>query len=240
MASSFFETLSETFPEGGFTTQQIYSLFSDMNSKTVSWHIHDELKKGNIEKLGHGVYTRAKALPCADERFSCISELSRKCYEFLKLSGYDFYLSGLDCLNGLGFSVEGTYPVLVCARKHQVKDVQLELMRAFDLAITEDELSMLEMDNIRSRIQFVILGSEDFGLQRSGFAFKEKGFVDLYYAVTRMDYPVPVEELPHILGIIGPNRYRFHQATRDRGLSDELNFLLQYNSHFIKSFAKYI
>lgn len=223
-----------------FTTQEIYALFSDMNRQTVSWHLHDELEKGNIEKVSHGVYCRAKSLPDQDERFLKISELSRDCYRFIESLGYDFYLTGLDCLNGLGFTVSGIYPVIICTRKHLMKDLQLELMREFDLAITEDELSMLDMDSIRSRIQFVILSSEDFKLQKSHFAVREKAFVDLYYAVTRIDYPVPVEELPHILGIIDPNKFRFGQSTKDRGLQNELNFLLNYNSHFIKSFAKYI
>lgn len=241
MANGFMKILEGYLSDkGSITTQQIYRLFPAMNKQTVSWHIHEQLEKGNIEKRGHGVYAMAKALPDMEERLSHMSELSRLCYTFLLGIGYDFYLSGLDCLNGMGFTVSGTFPVIICTRKHLMKDMQLELMREFDLAITEDELSMLDMESIRSRIQFVILSSEDFKLQKGNFAYREKAFVDLYYAVTRIDYPVPVEELPHILGIIEPNRFRFMQSTKDRGLSNELNFLLNYNSHFIKAFAKYI
>lgn len=239
--SLFLKTLERALvSRQSLSTQDIYALFPSMNQKTVSWHLHKELQRGNVQKLSHGKYALSSSVSktCnSDER---ISELGRQCYEALLETGYEFYISGLDCLTGHGFSVDGSFPIIVCTTPERVKDVQLEIMRRYDLAITEDELSMLEMKNIRSRIQFVILSSSDFKLQKSHYAFKEKAFVDLYYCVTRMDYPVPVEELPHILGLIEPERYRFLQSTKDRGLSNELNFLLNYNSHFIKAFAEYI
>ncbi|MBQ3829641.1 MAG: hypothetical protein II813_01810, partial [Spirochaetales bacterium] len=108
------------------------------------------------------------------------------------------------------------------------------------LAITEDEFNLLADPSVRNRIQFVVLSTSDFGMQKEGFAYAEKAFVDLYYAVTRLEYPLPVAELPHVLSLIKPNEYRFRRATKDRGLSNELNFLLSYNKDFVKSFADFI
>ena len=34
--------------------------------------------------------------------------------------------------------------------------------------------------------------------------------------------------------------YRFRRATKDRGLSNELYFLLSYNKEFVKAFADFI
>jgi len=241
MANEFRERLVRALTENKvLTTKQIYDLFPEMNNKTASWHLHSELGKGFVEKSAHGEYRLSSSTPMDDERLSCIPELSRSAYGCLTDSGYDFYLSGLDCMNGIGFKVDGSYPVIVCTRKTNLKDVQLLLMREFDLAITEEESDILAMEKLKSRIQFVILSSDNFALQSKGFAFPEKAFVDLYYAVTRMEYPIPVNELPHVLSLISPNPYRFRNATKDRGLSNELNFLLSYNSHFIKSFAEYI
>ena len=238
---SFKESLfSYLMMNGKLTTQEIYSLFPEMNHKTVSWHLHQELVKGNIQKDGHGIYALSSKVPQNEERQDNIPELSKVVYRCLGESGYDFYLSGLDCMNGLGFKVDGSYPVIVCVKPSDVKDVQLLLMREFDLAITEDEFNILGMEKLRSRIQFVILSSSDFAVQSDGFAFPEKSFVDLYYAVTRMDYPLPVKELPHVLSLIKPNMYRFRRATRDRGLSSELNFLISYNRDFLKAFSEYI
>ena len=222
------------------TTREVYALFADMNPRTVSWHLHEELGRGTVVRSTHGSYVLSAAIPEQEERFSKIPELSRKAYEVLSHSGYRFYLSGLDCMNGLGFRVDGPYPVIVCTAREAVKDVQLLLMREFDLAITEDENDLLSDTSVRNRIQFVVLRTTDFSLQEERFAFAEKAFVDLYYASTRLDYPVPVSELPHVLSLIRPNAFRFRRATRDRGLSNELNFLLSYRKDFIKAFADFI
>ena len=238
---SFKESLiSYLMMNGRLTTREIYALFPDMNKQTVSWHLNQELMKGNIRKAGHGVYEIGTHIPEKEERQQNIPELSKAVYECLSQSGYDFYLSGLDCMNGLGFKVDGQYPVIICVRKECLKDVQLLLMREFDLAITEEEKELLGDENLRRRIQFVVLKSSDFALQKEHFAFKEKGFVDLYYAVTRLEYPLDVAELPHVLSLISPNAYRFRRATKDRGLSSELDFLLSYNKDFVKALAKYL
>lgn len=225
---------------GCLTTQEIYLLFADMNPRTVSWHLHEELGKGTVVRQKHGEYVLSASIPEQEERFGNIPELSRKAHEMLGKSGYDFYLSGLDCMNGLGFRVDGSYPVIVCTRPGSVKDVQLFLMREFDLAITEEEFDLLADPAVRNRIQFVVLSADDFSLQKDGFAYAEKAFVDLYYCVTRLEYPLSVSELPHVLSLIVPNAFRFRRATRDRGLSNELNFLLSYNRDFVKAFADFI
>ncbi len=238
---SFRDTLlKELKSRGSLSTQEIYDLFASMNRSTVSWHLYDELEKGTISRKKQGFYEIAAETPEQDERFANIPDLSRRAYELLRSTGYEFYLSGLDCLNGLGLKVDGAYPVIVCTRKKDVKNVQLELMRAMDLAVTEDEKELLYDENLKRRIQFVVLSSEDFKLQKQGFAYQEKAFVDLYYASTRLEYPLPIEELPHILSIIKPNNYRFRQSTKDRHLSDELNFLLSYDKGFLKELVRYL
>lgn len=234
------EIVSALRKKGSLTTKEIYALFPDMNPSTVSWHLHEEMGKGTVVRKSHGIYVLSSWIPKQEERFGNIPDLSRRSYERLGESGFEFYMSGLDCMNGLGFKVDGSYPVIVCTRKNLVKDVQLFLMREFDLAITEDEFNLLADPSVRSRIQFVVLSTSDFGLQKEGFAFAEKAFVDLYYAVTRLEYPLPVAELPHVLSLIKPNEYRFRRSTKDRGLSNELNFLLSYNKEFVKAFADFI
>lgn len=211
-----------------------------MNQKTVSWHLHDQLSRGFISRTSHGSYRLSESIPEKNERFPHLPQLSCECYEHLLKTGYEFYLSGLDCLNGIGFTVSGNYPVIVCTPKHQVKDLQLSLMRQFDFAITEDELQLLSNTALRDRIQFVVLSTTNMSLSKDHFAFTEKAFVDLYYAATRFEYPLPISELPHILSLITPNPFRFRQSTKDRGLSNELNFLLSYNKEFLKAMEEYI
>lgn len=223
------------------STQEIYELFSDMNKQTVSWHLHKMLEKGKIIQIKHGFYSISKTEEEDRNRISLLPFLSQTAYQILEKTGYNFYLSGLDALTGRGFQISGAYPVIICTDTHRVKDIQLELMRESDFAITEDDLLLLDNPIIKSKIQYVILKTNAFcELSKNHFAFVEKAFVDLYYAVTRLDYPLNIEELPHILSLIKPNEYKYKLSTKDRGLSDELNFLLNYDKRFISSLDKYI
>lgn len=222
------------------TTKEIYSLFPDMNTQTVSWHLHKQMVKGNIVQASHGVYVLPKSKLNDEARINKLPKLSLGAYELLNKSGYKFYLSGLDTLNGLGFSVSGDYPVIICTEKSRIKDVQMQLMREFDFAITEDDYTLLDNPSLRKKIQFVILSTDAFELSKGNFALPEKAFVDLYYAISRLGYPVPVKELPHVLSLIKPNVYKFKLSTKDRKLSDELNFLMHYNREFVKALANYL
>lgn len=241
MAENFESRITKLLNENQtLTTKEIYSLFPEMNTQTVSWHLHKQMIKGNIIQASHGVYVLPKSKLNDESRINKLPQMSLSAYEILSKAGYNFYLSGLDTLNGLGFSVSGNYPVIICTEKNRVKDVQMKLMREFDVAITEDDYSLLDNASLRKRIQFVILSTDAFELSKGHFALPEKAFVDLYYVISRLDYPVPVKELPHVLSLIKPNLYKFKMATKDRKVSDELNFLMHYNREFVKALADYL
>lgn len=241
MAKEFQKRLSFILKEkGSMTTQEIYSYFSDMNSKTVSWHLYNCLNEGLVNRSSHGKYTLSSSIPQVDERLSHIPARNCMLFDFMCQTGFDFYMTGLDCMNGMGFDVSGNYPVLFCCRKNEIKDVQIETMRHLDLTLTEYDTQMLSDEKLKRKIQFVLLGTNDFSLQKGHFAFLEKAFVDLYFAATRLDYPIPIGELPHILSLIDINPYRFKRATKDRNISHELDFLLNYNKEFIKALSNFI
>lgn len=241
MSSDFLTELTSLLKEHKtLTTQEIYAMFPDSNQKTISWHLHKQMLRGNIIQASHGVYVLPQEKYNIDDSIRVLGERSMRAFEALDDTGYDFYLSGLDALNGVGFTASGDYPTIVCAAKHRVKDVQLELMRLFDFAVTEDEYENINDKALKDKIQFVILSTDAMELSNEHFALIEKAFVDLYYAVTRMDYPISVTELPHILSLINPNPFRFKMATRDRHLSDELNFLINYNKDFLREAVRYL
>lgn len=236
MKENFNKKLFEFMSEKDFvTTKEIYELFPEMNSQTVSWHLHKLLKSGDIAQLAHGCYSlKQKSI---SQRSELLSNQAKSAFNILKTAGFDFYISGLDALKANGLNVTGNYPVLICTTKERMKDVQLELMRESDFAITENDISFSNNDKLSDRIQYYILGSKAFELSSDNVALKEKAFVDLYYAITRLGYPVAVTNLPRILSVIKPNEYKFKASTRDKGVGDELNFLLSYDRQFVKAFA---
>ena len=62
-------------------------------------------------------------------------------------------------------------------------------------------------------------------------AQKEKGFIDLYYAVTRMEYGVSVPELYRIYQSLLRNlslaALKVKAAAKDRGILTEVNWLME-------------
>jgi len=78
-----------------------------------------------------------------------------------------------------------------------------------------------------------MLKGKNFSLGVDHIAQKEKGFVDLYYAVTRMDYGVSVPELSRIYQSLQRNQslavLKMIGAARDRGISSEISWLLDMN-----------
>ena len=243
MKSSFNKKLAEELNKRDFlTTKEIYSLFPDMNTSTVSWHLNKMSKQAAIEQVSHGVW-RLKNAVCSsfpEERLLRLQSLSRTAYSLLKDAGYFFYLSGLDALNGSGLDVNGSFPVIVCVEKNRVNDTRMLLMRESDFAVTENDTMLSGDISLRDKIRYIVLETKAKELSQDNFAIAEKAFVDLYWAITRLDYPVEITNLPGILNLIQPNAYRFRLATKDRHLSDELNFLVRYDRSFIKAFASYL
>ncbi|MCF0238180.1 MAG: hypothetical protein HUK24_06230, partial [Sphaerochaetaceae bacterium] len=58
METEFEKTLISLFNNNNtLSTKEIYSLFNQYNSQTVSWHLHKATAKGLLKKVGHGFYS---------------------------------------------------------------------------------------------------------------------------------------------------------------------------------------
>ena len=239
MVREFEEELIALLKErGSLATVEIYDAFPQMNKATIAWHLHDCVKQGLVRRIGpgggRGKYLLVENRIASDEKLKSLNEYKKRVFDFLCSLGYPFYVSGFDALE---FNLD-CFPVIICADKNNTSTIQFELMKNFDFAITSsDRIEKRDKQANMKRFVFYILEAKDFNLQVEHFAIKEKAFVDLYYAVTRLNYPFPVEELPYLLGKLNPNERRFHFATKDMKLAHELDFLLSYNKDFLKAFV---
>jgi hypothetical protein len=77
----------------------------------------------------------------------------------------------------------------------------------------------------------LLYGKNYVSLSSEGIAYPEKGFVDLYYAATRMKYPISPQELSRIFdSLVGDrdfSRIRMLDAAKDTGITDEIKWLLE-------------
>lgn len=230
----FYQELEEYMQNGEeLSVRKIYSLFPEINPKTVSWRLYELVQRGKIYRTGHGYYGLTKIKESDPVGYTYLQKKSQFVYDLAIDYGYGFYISGLDSLTGEFLDVPENYPVLMVAENAGISWMQEIFSHEGLIAVTEKESQIIKNDTLKDKIDVIILRGKDFSLSFEHIARKEKAFVDLYYAVTRMDYGVSVPELSRIYQSLRRKnttaKAKIKDAARDRGISTEINWLLEIN-----------
>lgn len=226
--------------------KEIYSLFTDVNRKTISWRLHSLVQQRKIYRTGHGIYSMTGDSKVNEAvGYEYLQRKSKIIYDTLMEYGYNFYITGLDSLIGEILHMPENYPVLVIIQETNMKVIQEVLNDKEMIVLTEKDLSLLEKTVLRNKVDVILLKGKDFTLATDNISQKEKGFVDLYYAVTRLDYGVSVPELSRIYQSLRRNDSviigKMKSAAKDRNISNEINWLIELNkaSDKAKEFMSY-
>jgi len=215
------------------SVKKIYSLFPEINPKTVSWRLHELVQHGKIHRTGHGYYALTEISENNPAGYVYLQKKSQLVYDVVIDYGYDFYITGLDSLIGLLLHIPEKYPVLLVTEDAGIAEMQEILSQKDFIVMTEKDRKIIENSTIKNKIDVIILKGKDFSLSFEHIAQKEKGFIDLYYAVTRMDYGVSIPELSRIYQGLQRNNSlsiaKVKSAARDRGISTEINWLIEIN-----------
>jgi hypothetical protein len=214
-----------------FDIKQIYSLYPDVNTKTISWRIHELVKQGKLPRSGHGFYTTIKDVNHAVTTYNYLQNKSKEVYDLLIEYSFDFYITGLDSLIGEMLHVPEKYPVLLIVGEHYIENVSELLNESGMIVATEKNKSVFDKTGLKNKVDAIILKGKDFIFSTENVAQKEKGFVDLYYAVTRLDYGVSIPELSRIYDNLlrkqTITKSKMIRAAKDRGISSEIRWLLE-------------
>jgi hypothetical protein len=214
--------------------KKIYALFPDVNRKTISWRLHRLVQEGKLARTGHGYYSMQVREKNKAAGYDYMQKKSRMIYDNLNDYGYNFYISGMDSLVGEILHIPESYPTIVVLEEAGIKEIQ-ELLNQRNLIIaTEEDISLIEELNLRNRLDVVLLKGKDFSLSSDHIAYKEKGFIDLYFAVTRMGYSIPVSEISRIYQSLVRNKSiakgRMLNAAKDRGITSEIKWLVDLDT----------
>lgn len=228
----FYKVLTTHMQESGeLSVKKIYSLFPETNPKTVSWRLYSLVQQGKLHKTGHGYYALTKMNEHNAAGYDYLQKKSQRVYDIVIDYGYNFYITGLDSLTGEVLHIPEKYPVLLVIEEAGIKEIQETLSGRELIVLTEKERNIMENTTIRNKIDIIILKGKDFSLSVDHIAQKEKGFVDLYYAVTRMEYGVSIPELSRIYQSMQRNKSitmtKIKNAARDRGISTEISWLIE-------------
>jgi len=219
--------------KGEMSTRQIYSLFPNINENTISWRLHKFVSWGKLHRAGHGQYSLFEVYENNAVGYDYLQEKSQIVYNSAIDYGYNFYLTGLDSLIGEMLHIPEQYPVLMVLEKDGINEMQYILSDKDLLVLTEKDRGIISESFVRDKTDVFILRGKDFSFSTDNIAQKEKGFVDLYYAVTRMEYGVSVPELYRIYQNLLRNRslaaLKVKAAARDRGILAEMTWLLEYD-----------
>jgi len=239
------ELLEELSKRQSLETREIYDLFPSMNPKTVSWKLFDLVKKGYLIRFAQGYYSISEPKESNATVYKYLNSLSKKIYNDLLGYGFNFYISGLDALVGELLHIPEKFMVLLVIEKSGIPEIR-EFLNSQDLlVVTEKEKRKQGFQLIKDRADVCIFGGKDFSLQKEHIAKKEKGFIDLYYAVTRLDYPVSIPELSRIYENLLRNRsvtfMKMKQAAKDKGIYSEITWLLEITKKptKVKEFMSY-
>lgn len=210
--------------------KEIYEKFNDVNQKTVSWRLHTLVQQEKLFKAGYGYYSLANTKEHIALGYDYLQKTSKAIFDIAVNYGYKFYISGLDALIGEILHVPEQFPVLLVAEEMAFDD----LIEAFSdkkyLVLTEKNRAALKDKTIRKKADVFMIKGKDFSLAINGMAIKEKGFVDLYYAMTRFEYVVSAQELSRIYKNMMRNEaatvFKMKKAAKDRGIENEIEWLL--------------
>ena len=163
--------------------------------------------------------------------------------EILDESGFCFYISGLDILARYMLHVPEQYPIILFAEKEVKVAISDILTEAKLLVVAPQQVKELSSNTLYRLLEdapVVLYPTDSFDFSVDGIAEIEKAFVDLYYAVTRNEYPLSIQELVRIyenlLRTGGIDTKRMIRAASLRSIQYDIRFIAE--SRFITDKAK--
>lgn len=214
-----------------FTISDIEPVLDEKKS-TLYWTVWNLSRKGYIHKIGKGLYSlQKKELKLRP----LVSPLATKVLHTLRESGYQFFISGLDILSIFMEHVPESFPVMLFVNKESIEDVQRMLSRnSIDSVIFTEAKNYQAIRQLSSVNEVVLIyHTNEFGYAENGIASFEKAFVDLYYEVTRRQYPLPIQELVRIYGSmrrrISLDTQRLIKVASRRHIHYDIRYIVERN-----------
>ena len=228
----FYLKLAENMQSGEeVSIRQIYSLFPDDNEKTVSWRVYKLVQQGRLQRTGRSYYALRDLNQNTAAMYGHMQKKTQEIYDTVADYPYDFFITGMDSLVGELLHIPEKYPVLLVVEESGMEDTRDILSDKGHIVFTEKDRSLLIKHGLKNKADAIIMRGKDFSLSSEHIAHKEQGFVDLYYAVTRMEYGVSIPELSRVYQNMQRNRSlakaKMKKAARERGVGIEINWLME-------------
>lgn len=212
-----------------FYVDEVQRLFPNMKKSSLYWNMSKLVDEGYLRRIRNGVYAFNEWK--GKKNISLLSSAERL-RDVLDETGFDYYISGLDILHKYMLHVPEQYPNIVFIRKESKVEIMKVLNENNITAIEPVNLKDIYENNVYAGIEeasVLLYQTENFGDSENGLATIEKAFVDLYYAVTRNEYPLALQELVRIY----ENLVRLGNIDKKIMISVAAKRSIQYDIRFI-------
>lgn len=198
LIKKFNKIKSSMINQPSFFFEDIARLFPDMKNSTIYWFISKLVSNGYLIRQRKGMYSINE---WKDKRRVSLTGEAKRLFEKLAESGFDFYISGLDVLSAYMQHIPDRYPIILFVDKHSIEEISDLCQKNSYLIMFPKQFKLQYESNIYSGINETLVltyFSENFDFAENGVALLEKAFIDLYFAITRNDYPLSLQELARI------------------------------------------
>ena len=216
-----------------FTISDVASVLQEKQS-TLHWTLYKLTHGGYVSRTGQGLYSFQNR--GAESIQPILSTLAGKILNVLGETGHDFFISGLDILTVFMDHVPETYPVLLFAGKSDADEITDILSRnKVDVVSYTHIRNYSAIRRMSSVSELALLSpTQEFAYAANGLATFEKAFVDLYYEVSRRDYPLSIQELVRIyLNMrrrMSLNTNRMVKIASRRNIQQDIRYIVEHDA----------
>lgn len=225
-----YEKIVEIFGEQGtFFVDEVEQIFPELKKTTVYWNLSKLVEKGYIKRIRKGVFAFNEWRGKNGVLLSTSAEYVK---DFLDETGFRYYISGLDILAKYMQHIPEQYPVIVFVEKEAREEI-------YD-SLTFKGIDVLEPLQVKTlyenaiftgskNMQVVLYATDNFTYSEEGLATVEKAFVDLYFSISRNNYPLSLQELVRIY----QNLSRLGNIDKKKMITVASKRSIQYDIRFI-------
>jgi hypothetical protein len=216
-----------------FTISDAASVLHEKRS-TLYWTLYKLTQGGYISRAGQGLYTFKNG--GKESIQPILSTLAVRILRVLEETGHDFFISGLDILTVFMDHVPETYPVLLFAGKSDADEVT-EILSSNKIDVVpytniKEYSAIRRMSSVGELV--LLTPTQEFTYAANGLASFEKAFVDLYYEVSRRDYPLSIQEIARIYVNMRRrmplNTNRMVKIASRRNIQQDIRYIVEHNA----------
>ncbi|MBC7766262.1 MAG: hypothetical protein H7Y41_07225 [Hyphomonadaceae bacterium] len=177
-----------------FYFTDIQRLFPEKKKSSLYWDMSKLVAAGYMTRIRNGVYKFNEA---KTETTILLSAIAKKAMHILNETGFNYYVSGIDILAKYLHHIPESYPVLIFVDRIALVEV-IDVLSENSFFVTLDMKlhESIDISRLIDNMEPILIKTTDsFSFSNNNLATTEKAFLDLFYEITRGQYPLPLQEL---------------------------------------------